>query len=166
MDKTQVRLYLGCGDDFRRNRINVDIRVPVHIPEGVEFIESDVRKLPWGNETVDEISATHVIEHFIDPDPILQEWKRVLKKNGRLLLACPDLDRLIQLYTSGHWKIDQFVHYVYGGRNYEFNCHYNGFNEDRMRRTLERNGFHEIAFRKTNSKVIKAFPLRVTCRKR
>jgi ubiquinone/menaquinone biosynthesis C-methylase UbiE len=164
-DEKKIRLYIGCGDDLRAGRINVDIRRPTTIPSGIEFIQSDVRTLPFPNEYADELAATHVIEHFIDPNPILREWGRVLKKDGKLFITCPDMDRVIQYYVSGRISFEYFCMYTYGARNYPTNIHYNGFNEAHLKKVLERNGFHDVVFRKSNS-VTKTMPLRAVCKKR
>lgn len=46
--------------------------------------------LPFPDDTFDAILAQHVIEHLPHADTALQEWRRVLKPNGRLALATPN----------------------------------------------------------------------------
>lgn len=46
--------------------------------------------LPFRDGAFDAILAQHVIEHLPDVDAALREWARVLKSNGRLVLATPN----------------------------------------------------------------------------
>ena len=39
---------------------------------------------------MDFVIASHVIEHMLDPVETLQEWKRVLKPEGKIFFALPD----------------------------------------------------------------------------
>ena len=72
-----IKLHLGCGwrnfgDDW------------VHIDGGdYEHLQyDDITKLPYEDESVDLIYASHVLEYFDREEvvDILSEWTRVLKK--------------------------------------------------------------------------------------
>ncbi len=39
---------------------------------------------------MDYVTASHVLEHFLDPIKALKEWKRILKTGGKLIIALPD----------------------------------------------------------------------------
>jgi SAM-dependent methyltransferase len=52
----------------------------------VEFIQSDIQHLPFENETFDHILVCFVLEHLINPSDALQELKRVLKKDGKIMI--------------------------------------------------------------------------------
>ena len=45
---------------------------------------------PIGNQTLDSIIASHVLEHLHNPIAALLEWHRVLVPGGRLLCVLPD----------------------------------------------------------------------------
>lgn len=47
----------------------------------------DVRELPFADNVFDIVMTAHVLEHFADPRPALNEMVRVLKPGG-LLVAC------------------------------------------------------------------------------
>jgi SAM-dependent methyltransferase len=47
-------------------------------------------KLPFKDEELDFVIARHNLEHYIDPVNTLQEWRRVLKVGGTLVLIMPD----------------------------------------------------------------------------
>jgi ubiquinone/menaquinone biosynthesis C-methylase UbiE len=99
--KNQTFLDLGCGcGDFSH-----------FIPKnykyiGLDFTETQVKKaqqmkinvksadlsktFPLKNNSVDVILASEIIEHLFDTDFFLSECRRVLKKNGILILTTPN----------------------------------------------------------------------------
>jgi SAM-dependent methyltransferase len=66
------------------------------IPQNYWFL-SDVLRIPFVSEYFDSMFAGEIIEHVSDPVEVLQEWKRVLKPNGTLILTTPNRDRLLSL---------------------------------------------------------------------
>ena len=58
----------------------------------------------WGvqNASVDAVFSSHCIEHlYLDQAvPALQEWRRVLKPDGWLLLVCPDLQAAAEMVAQ------------------------------------------------------------------
>jgi hypothetical protein len=78
----QVRLNLGGALNPQSGYTNLDIK------DG-----HDARDLSaYADGTVDEIRASHVLEHisFRETDAVLREWVRALKPGGRLRIAVPD----------------------------------------------------------------------------
>ncbi|PLW93286.1 MAG: hypothetical protein C0592_06605 [Marinilabiliales bacterium] len=55
----------------------------------VDEVDLEKGKLPYEDETFDVLIASHVIEHLPNPDEILREFARVLKKGGVMLVATP-----------------------------------------------------------------------------
>lgn len=47
------------------------------------------KKLPYKNNFFDGIFAKDILEHLIEPEKLVQECKRVLKKNGIILATVP-----------------------------------------------------------------------------
>lgn len=88
-----VRLNLGCGDKILDGYINVDV---ANERAGKQpDVVCDVRKLTsFDDGYADEILAVHVVEHFWrwEVVGILQEWVRVLKPGGKMILECPNLE--------------------------------------------------------------------------
>lgn len=59
---------------------------------GIKAKVGDVeKKWNYPNEYFDIVIASHIIEHVVNPDAFLLEAKRVLKKNGFLIVATPNL---------------------------------------------------------------------------
>jgi ubiquinone/menaquinone biosynthesis C-methylase UbiE len=59
----------------------------------IEFINgnTDEENLPILNETVDTVVTTDVIEHVFDPVNLIREFNRILKLNGTLIIATPNI---------------------------------------------------------------------------
>jgi len=87
-----IKLNLGCGDKILDGYINIDV-VESRAGEKPDVI-CDLHDLSkFQSNSVDEILAVHVIEHFWqwEVTDILKEWIRVLKPGGKLILECPNL---------------------------------------------------------------------------
>ena len=52
----------------------------------VRFVEGDIAGLPLDDESIDCITAFDCMEHVMAPDAILEDWARVLRPGGRVLL--------------------------------------------------------------------------------
>lgn len=91
------RLEIGSGGHPHKGYIHLDID-----PKWNPDIVADARKIPLPDNSVDEILAQHVIEHFpwSETNKILKEWYRVLKPNGIIKIICPDLDYILRVYLS------------------------------------------------------------------
>ncbi len=48
----------------------------------------------FGDESLDFVVARHNLEHYHDPKGALSEWRRVLKKGGRIGVIVPDHDQV------------------------------------------------------------------------
>lgn len=64
------------------------------VPQNAWFV-SDVSHVPYADQSFDAIFTGEIIEHVSDPVSVLQEWKRVLKPSGILILTTPNRDRLL-----------------------------------------------------------------------
>lgn len=64
------------------------------VPQNHWFI-SDASHAPFRSRYFDALFVGEIIEHISDPFPVLQEWKRVLKPGGVLILTTPNRERLL-----------------------------------------------------------------------
>ncbi len=90
-----MKLHLGCGKKKWDGFVNVDL----HDSD----VDCDIRTLPFGDNSADEIHAIHVVEHFFitEIENILKEWKRVLKPGGLLAIELPCWDKVIEHIQAG-----------------------------------------------------------------
>ncbi|MBX7259230.1 MAG: class I SAM-dependent methyltransferase [Candidatus Hydrogenedentes bacterium] len=66
--------------DARKSRIFVDVN-------------SDAAHLPFASHCFDYLCSSHVLEHMPNTISVLEEWARVLKPGGRLVLRLPHANR-------------------------------------------------------------------------
>ena len=113
----KLKLHLACGHDYSDDYINVDFYAPEDAKCDVRF---DVQKLPYPDNSVDEIKAFHIIEHFhfFEIQEVLKEWYRVLKPGGRLYLETPDFLETCKSFVEGSpvmdiedWRVLLYGHF-------------------------------------------------------
>lgn len=101
-------LDVGCADGSFSKKLKDDFGFSVF---GLDISESAVRlanangvmakvhnlenELPFQNNTFDLIIACEIIEHLYDTDFFISELKRVLRKDGVLILTTPNLVSLV-----------------------------------------------------------------------
>lgn len=106
---TMKKLNLGCGNDIRRDYVNLDI---AKLP-GVDVVFNiESGPLPFGEETFDEILCLDILEH-LDYIPILKEMHRVLKKGGKVTIRVPH-------FTSNNNYIDPTHKKMFSIKTFEF----------------------------------------------
>lgn len=62
----------------------------------------DVKKLTFPDNHADAIAAIHLFEHFYqwEAQPVLEEWKRVLKPGGKLILELPSMEKVFKYIAN------------------------------------------------------------------
>ncbi len=82
-----LKLDLGCGINKREGFLGVDSRKF----NGVDVVADLTKKWPWKNNTVEEVNASHVVEHMTAPQRIhfVNELHRVLIPGGKATIATP-----------------------------------------------------------------------------
>ena len=53
------------------------------------YVKADLCCLPFGGQTFDYVICTEVLEHIPNPELVLLEWHRVLRKEGHLVISVP-----------------------------------------------------------------------------
>jgi len=85
----------------------------------LDIIMGDISKgLPIKNDTLDCVLAGEIIEHVIDTDYFLDEIRRILKKNGSLVISTPNLANLENRLRLLIGRYPIFVDYKSGGDNH------------------------------------------------
>ncbi len=106
-----MRLHLGCGKrNFGKDWVHIDCADYPHI------VSYDVKNLPFKDDSCELVYASHVMEYFDREEAILvlNEWRRVLKPNGKIRLAVPDFRAMATLYISGKFNLQSFLGPLYG----------------------------------------------------
>jgi len=104
-NESLVKLNLGCGTDYKIGWINIDNNNDRNISK--IDLKWDLRyKLPFEDNSVDLIFNEHFLEHLTIEEGLkaLSDFKRVLKINGVLRIAMPDLKATIEEYLDPDWK--------------------------------------------------------------
>jgi ubiquinone/menaquinone biosynthesis C-methylase UbiE len=104
-------LEIGCGAGHILERINkgfltgIDIsetqikRAQKRLGNKVKLIKAPAEHLPFENESFDRVICTEVFEHVLEPETVLNEMNRVLKKDGIISLSIPNENLII--FTKG-----------------------------------------------------------------
>lgn len=86
-----VKLNLGAGRVVKPGFFSIDRKD-----------QQEVFPLPYADNSVDEVYASHVLEHFSHTQRfhVLYEWVRVLKPGGKITICVPDFRRLSAAYLA------------------------------------------------------------------
>ncbi|MFX0181455.1 MAG: methyltransferase domain-containing protein [Candidatus Hodarchaeota archaeon] len=136
-----IKLNLGCGLYYKTGYINID-----SYERSIGDITADIRHLPFKNDSIDEIEASHVLEHFdgIILPYLLSEWYRILKPLGELHIETPHLVKTIKkLRFSNYSNQKRTLRFLFGV-DIPGNFHKFGFTPSFLKKTLREIGFYEI----------------------
>lgn len=110
-------LDVGCGDGtvgfFLQSKTGVNVTGIDISQEAVNKAKakginaricSSEEKFPFANNSFDKVFWGDNIEHLFDPSSTILEIRRVLKKEGKLILSCPNL---------GYWRYR--IHFLLNG---------------------------------------------------
>lgn len=75
------------ASDFDQSVLDAAAAKP--LPQGVELMRIDGAELPFADDSMDRLIATHVLEHVPHPHEAVAEWVRVLKPGGVLSIILP-----------------------------------------------------------------------------
>lgn len=135
MQTEDLKLCLGGGDFCPPSFVNVD-----------RTCGGEVYPLSYESDSVADIYASHVLEHFgnREVDAVLRDWVRVLKPGGRIRLAVPDCDYVARKLLAKNPDSEPLGSYLLGGQTDANDFHRSIFNEERLRDMMERAGLENI----------------------
>lgn len=139
-----IKLNLGCGKkNFGKDWEHIDGSTYSHIKS------HDIVNLPYEENSVDIIYASHVFEYFDreEANYVLNKWKKVLKPEGVLRLAVPDFEASAKLYVEKGYPLSKFLGPFFGKwKMTEDNTIYHktvyDFND--LKQILENNNFTNV----------------------
>lgn len=81
--------------------------------KNLRFIVSDSKSIPLEDNFFDVIICTHSFHHYLNPQNVMNEIKRLLKKGGRVYILDPTtdsmfariIDKIIKMFEPDHVKM-------------------------------------------------------------
>ena len=156
-------LDLGCGDGYYSYLLS---QIPLNLKltgidshkEAIEtartlvpkikatFIIGDAEKLPFAKDSFDKIIMSEVIEHVNDDMKVLREARRVLKKDGILVLTTPNKNYSF-LWDPVNWTLEHLFnfHIKRGFFAGIWNQHLRLYKPEELRKRMEKAGFKIVA---------------------
>lgn len=140
-DFFNIKLNLGCGDQLLDGFLNCDLYSP-HAQ-----LKFDAQKIPFPDNSVGYINASHLIEHFHfhQAFDVLKEWQRALKPGGTLAMETPDFFNSCKAFVEGpeQFRIRLYGHF-FAWPNIPGQTHYFLYTEQQLGWTLNQLGFKNI----------------------
>ena len=118
----KIKLNIGAGGS----------NLPGFIPLDIQTGTDATKRLPYADESVDEVYASHVLEHIHHSKTLetLKEWVRVLKPGGRIRVAVPNFDRVLgERGSLGPGMVSAWLH---GSHDVDTDRHLAVFNWEQL----------------------------------
>jgi ubiquinone/menaquinone biosynthesis C-methylase UbiE len=135
IDKKKKVLNLGCGNDFFGT-----VRMDIAKSKSTTVIGDIEKKLPFKKNEFDTIYTQFLFEHLINPNLVLKEVYRILKKNGVLILIT-DNAGFWGFHTGKYTKTLGTIHYGGYRSDDDDDMHYALYTPEHIRNHLEKAGF-------------------------
>jgi predicted SAM-dependent methyltransferase len=106
-----LKLNLGCWTrDFGPDWVHIDGGDLPHLDS------HDIVNLPYEDNSVDLIYASHVFEYFDREEglEVLKKWFAKLKPGSTLRIAVPDFEAMAKLYVAGKYPLKNFLGPMFG----------------------------------------------------
>lgn len=128
----RLKLNLGSGDCPIEGYVNIDRKTG-----------QEAYPLAYEDNSVDEIRASHILEHFglYEVGDVLKNWADKLKPGGLLKIAVPDIDKILEQYKNGDVRT---AGYICGGQVDTNDYHKCIFNRKALTNQLEKAGLYDI----------------------
>jgi len=141
-----IKLNIGCGNNRIEGYINIDSADDTN-PDVVV----DIRQgLPYPDNSAEEILFFHAIEHIEEKfhERILEEFWRVLRPEGLLLISYPEFEKCAQNYIENYRGMREFwKNTIYGLQRYPGDYHVALMNSDVLGEKLLETGFINIEWK-------------------
>lgn len=140
-------LDVGCASGFMANKVSqifpdsqitaIDVYQPTisygkkHYPH-IKFLVGDAHQLPFRGNSFDLVICYETVEHVEKPEQVLKEIKRVMKKNGRAIIAMDSGNLLFRLVW---WFWEKT-----GGKAWQ-NAHIHPYHHQELEEIIKNAGF-------------------------
>lgn len=146
------KLHVGCGKNYFKGWVNLDLDSP-----RADILHDVTKPLPFPDAHFDYIYHEHLLEHLSYDEGrfFLSECRRVLKADGVMRVAMPDLDQLVDRYQNDwrnqnwlSWPGHEFIQTRAQMINIAFRAwgHRHLYNREELERQLKGSGFTDIRF--------------------
>ena len=97
-----MKLNIGCGRTYIEGWTNIDLVVSPRALKPPDLL-CDIRRIKLPDACAEIAQAIHVFEHFYryECDAVIDEWRRLLKRGGQLILEMPDLHKCCRNVLNG-----------------------------------------------------------------
>ena len=107
-------LDIGCGNGKFIHAMNLlgwkfegvefnPAAVDVCRKSGIKVFQGDLHGAAFKDNSFDLVSARHLIEHVPDPNKLIGEIARILKKGGKLIVRTPNSQALGRVLLNYFW---------------------------------------------------------------
>lgn len=109
-------LDVGCGEMPFRDALPEGVKyVGIDVPAATDFgmsgnpdiVAFDGTHIPFPDESFDHVLCTEVLEHAADPEALVREMHRVLRRGGSILVTVPFSARV----HHAPWDFHRFTRY-------------------------------------------------------
>ncbi|HLX79559.1 MAG TPA: methyltransferase domain-containing protein [Burkholderiales bacterium] len=141
----QIRLHIGGIEAKPGWKI-----LNIEAGPGVDHVGNCSDLSRFGNGSIEEIYASHVLEHLGYAKDLLQalkEWHRVLKDGGKAMISVPDFEVLCRLFLDPARDAAQrfyLMRVAFGGQMDPHDFHYVGLTMEILASYLSRAGFSYV----------------------
>ena len=106
--KSLRRLEIGSGT----NRLPGFETLDIMPGRNVDYVLDCTKKLPFKDDTFDQIYASHVLEHvpWYTLEGTLHEWVRILKSGGDLEIWVPDGLKICKAFVDAELLGNDYIH--------------------------------------------------------
>lgn len=110
MQYKMKKLNLGCGKDIKEGYVNLDFVKG----KGVDVVcDIDHGKLPFSDNTFEEIFCSHVLEHVTDLPKTMKELKKISKNGGKIIIRVPHFSCGVSYRDPTHKRLFSYFTFDY-----------------------------------------------------
>jgi hypothetical protein len=131
-----MKLQFGCGNDKRKGYLNCDISKSVNPDKIVDI----TKKMPFKDNSVEEIIMNHVLEHTQKPLEVMKEIYRICKNKAPIKIRVPYFSSESAFSMMDHYSFFTWTTFDFLNKNHS--GHWMG------------TGNFEIVYRKLNWRTI------------